>query len=842
MEDFDAVVIGSGMGGLAAARALAQFGRARVLVLEQHYTLGGMTHEFSRGGRYEFPTGMHYLGAAPAPFLDFLTDARAQFAPLPDEFDVLHFPDFDFAIPASEERFRARLAERFPDEADAVDRFFGTIGRARTGLVARNVVSSFPSLVRRLGFPIVERLFPSTYRTLDDQLARHFRDPRLRAVLAARWELYGTPPGAGAFGYHASVPMTYYLSGGTHPVGGPKEIGTLVLEGLERHGVVLRSRQSVHRILVERGRAAGVEAEDGVTGERYQVRAPVVVSGAGIRNTYALLDRDVPTLPAEASTLMLFAGLKKSPAEFGLRGENHWIIPDLTPAAALSRLPGEGSLYASFGSLNNPAARFHTVEVLQLIDPSHVDAWRGAERPDEYRAFKDATTRRLIERLEERWPGFADNIEFTELATPLSFETYQRSVRGAFYGLSATPERLRSMVAGCRTPVKGVVVAGQDAWNAGVLAAVAGGLMAANAVLKPRQVQAMWQTIRAPQRAATPWRGYLRVSRVEALTPTVRRVRLESLEGGALPFTFTAGQYVTVDLPVAVEEIERSYSICSGPEERDYVEIAVKQDPLGLGSTFLHEELEIGLALRTSGPHGEFTYSPGPGGLLLLAGGIGITPLISVLTAAADAGQAGPIVLLASFHSQEEVAFSDELEALRARLPGLEVRIFVTRDGGRRIDREALAPHVAVAPGRVHLCGPPAMMQDVLDLLTTLGVPREAIRTEAFVSGRSRQTRRERANAVELAARAAGVERFTIAGRSDEFPCLPGQTILDAANAARIPFPQSCGEGACGTCRVRVLAGHYETDTRGLFSSAELDAGWRLACQTLPTEDVRIDR
>ena len=118
----------------------------------------------------------------------------------------------------------------------------------------------------------------------------------------------------------------------------------------------------------------------------------------------------------------------------------------------------------------------------------------------------------------------------------------------------------------------------------------------------------------------------------------------------------------------------------------------------------------------------------------------------------------------------------------------------------------------------------------------------EAVHTEAFVSGRDKQTRRERAHAIALAAAEAGVAGYTIGVRDEEttFGCPPGQTVLDAANAARVPFPQSCGEGACGTCRVQVLAGPYETDTRGMFSAGELDDGWRLACQTLPTGDLTI--
>ncbi|MEU7962695.1 FAD-dependent oxidoreductase [Streptomyces sp. NPDC049097] len=851
-EEADVVVIGSGMGGLAAARTIAQFGGKRVLVLEQHYTLGGMTHEFSRAGRYRFGTGLHYMSASAGPFLGFMTDGRAQLSPLPDEYDALHFPGFDFAVPATKERFRARLKEQFPAEADAIDGFFRTTRWAMAGLTARNVFASFPAGLRKASARLIERLFPSTYRSVRDQVARSFRDPRLQAVLAARWGLYGTPPASSAFGYHAAVPLTFFMEGTAHPVGGPQELNRVVLEILQRYGVVLRTRQTVHEVVVEDGRVAGVDVEDTATGRRYRVRTNTVVSAAGVRNTYALIgeSHQLADLPEERSAVMLFLGLDRSPAEFGLRGENHWFMPDLDDHDSIHRPPGEGTLYVSFASLNNPAARFHTVELLELVDPKVVDQWRGTpetERPDSYRTFKDELTRRLLDRLEERWPGFRETVAFAELATPLSFETYQHSVLGSFYGLAATPQRLRSARAGCRTPVKGLFVAGQDAWGSGVVGALAGGLMAANAVLKPRQLGTMWQAIRSGGVArdpATPWEGYLRVAGIEPLTPTVRRMRFEPLAGDAMPFSFAAGQYVKVDLPVAVEPIERSYSICSSPGESGFVEIAVKHEPDGLGSGFLREELEVGLALRVSGPHGEFTWEPGAeeSTLLLIAGGVGITPLMSVLFAAADAGHAGRIVLLASYRTEDEVVFGPEIAALRSRLPGLEVSVFVTDRTGR-IGLDQLLPYAGPTT-RVHLCGPAPMMQDLIGSLTELGVPRAAIRTEAFVSGRSKETRREKAHAIAVAAAAAGVTEFMIGtvGGAPAFPCHPGQSVLDAANAVGVALPQSCGEGACGTCRVRVLSGTYETDDRGMFSAGELAAGWRLACQTLPTGDLVIGR
>ncbi|BEL06604.1 hypothetical protein Q0Z83_047950 [Actinoplanes sichuanensis] len=842
LEESDVVVIGSGMGGLAAARTIAQFGRRRVLVLEQHYTPGGMTHEFTRDGRYRFGTGLHYMSADAGPFLDFMTDGRVQLNPLPDDYDVLHFPDFDFTVPAGRDRLRDRLTQCFPDSTGEIDRFFTTIRRGMTGLAARNVLAAMPAGIRRLGTPVVERLYPSTYRSLAEQIRLSFRDPELRAVLAARWGLYGIPPRSSAFGYHAAVPLTFFMNGTAHPVGGPGEIGRIILETLQRYGVEVRPRQRVQRVTVDGGRATGVDVVDTASGRRYHVEAGTVVSATGVRNTYALIGREneLAELPPEPSAAMLFLGMKRSPAEFGLHGENHWFMPDLDG--------GDGTLYVSFPSLNNPAARTHTVEVLELVDPAIVDRWRtmpADQRPDDYRRFKEETTERLLDRLERQWPGFRAAIEFTELATPLTFENYQHSVRGSFYGLAATPQRLRSSRAGCRTPVKNLIVAGQDAWGSGVVGALAGGLMAANAVLSPRQTGRMWRTVQSAipvRNPQTPWSGYLRVAAIEELTPTVRRIRLAPLDGATMPFTFVAGQYLKIELPVAVEPIERSYSICSGPGQTGFVEIAVKHEPGGLGSGFLHTEPETGQALRVSGPHGDFTWQPGDdtGTLLLIGGGVGMTPLMSVLAAAADAGYDGRIVLLAAHRSETERLFGTELAALQERLPGLRRLTFVSGRNGR-ISAGTLRPFVTTTT-RAHLCGPAPMMQDLIGHLIDLGMPRDRIHTEAFTSGRSRQTRREKAQAIARTAEEAGIAAFRIDVQDSGpgFPCRPGQTVLDAANLADVKLPQSCGEGSCGTCRVLVRAGEHETDSRGMFSTAELAEGWRLACQTLPTGDLTI--
>lgn len=231
-------------------------------------------------------------------------------------------------------------------------------------------------------------------------------------------------------------------------------------------------------------------------------------------------ERELAKLPKEVATILLFVGLDRSPARLGLDGANHWFMPDIDDDQGISRPLGEGILFVSFSSMNNPSARWHTVEVMQFVDPAIFRPWLGTEqgaRPEDYSALKAQVTTRLIDRLDRQWPGFRAGVAFAELATPLSFMTYQNSVDGAFYGLATSAARLRSPIARCRTDVKGLYLSGQDAWGRASrrllgrhhgrergLELAAGGTDVAGDPLAP-----------APADPSAPWRGHMRVSQVE---------------------------------------------------------------------------------------------------------------------------------------------------------------------------------------------------------------------------------------------------------------------------------------------------------------------------------------
>ena len=222
-----AIVIGSGIGGLAAAAALAKRGK-RVLLLEQHTVPGGQTQTFRRHD-WVFATGVHYVsGVGPQAgpegqfrrLLEWLGDGSLQFAPCVNPYDIVRLPGFEFGIPHPEAAYRAALHGRFPGETAAIDRWFHSCHEARKAGTTLMATHNLPAWIG-WGYRLLRGRQADEWssRTLADQLA-DIADPQLRAVLGARWGDYGAPPTTAPFIEHAWVTGAYD-GGAYYPVGGP---------------------------------------------------------------------------------------------------------------------------------------------------------------------------------------------------------------------------------------------------------------------------------------------------------------------------------------------------------------------------------------------------------------------------------------------------------------------------------------------------------------------------------------------------------------------------------------------------------------------------------------------
>lgn len=497
---WDAIVIGSGIGGLAAACALAKRQR-KVLVLEQHDAAGGLTQTFRRQD-WTFAPGVHYIGGVgpqPGPegqfgrLLAWLTDDALRFLPCANPYDIVHLPGFEFGISHPERVYREALQARFPQQASTIAHWFESCEAARHGALTLFASRGMPHwMAWALHLWSGAEAEHWARRTLDEELAT-ISDPRLRAVLGARWADYGAPPAQAPFAMHALVTGSYN-GGAYYPVGGPARFAQALVPVIEAAGGELRLGCNVRRIAVEGGRANGVEYEH--NGERLAAKARYVISDMGVSNTVACLEagaaaawqRTIRGLAPGLSYLSLFVGLEGDVAAAGASSANHWFF-ESEDIGSLWRQPAEEDapgIFVSFPSLKDPSSHSRpTAEVVAMVDPSVFAPWLAqpeGERPEDYLALKAWLEDRLLSQFLRHFPALKPMLRYHELSTPLTQRRYVRSPDGAMYGIEMSAERLTSPALHVRTPLPGLLLAGQDVISPGVPGAFMGGLLAAASV------------------------------------------------------------------------------------------------------------------------------------------------------------------------------------------------------------------------------------------------------------------------------------------------------------------------------------------------------------------------
>ncbi|MCU0305867.1 MAG: 2Fe-2S iron-sulfur cluster-binding protein [Thermoanaerobaculales bacterium] len=322
-------------------------------------------------------------------------------------------------------------------------------------------------------------------------------------------------------------------------------------------------------------------------------------------------------------------------------------------------------------------------------------------------------------------------------------------------------------------------------------------------------------------------------------TDDITTFRMARPEG----FDFAAGQFTSVRVNIDGKPVIRCYSISSAPEATGYFEISVKRQ--GLMSGTLHATVRPGSQLSVMPPSGGFAYPTGDDRpLALIAGGVGITPLVSMLRHAVHAEPTRPVTLLYSVHTHRDVAFRDELRLIARRHPQARVVITATRgphDAGMlsgRIDRRMIEGHVADLANTVFMiCGPGPMIEAMSATLAELGVPAGQIRSEAFEAAVA-STAAQPSAADSAAPAAAFALRLVDRDTTVEVP--DRTTLLDACEAAGIDLPSACRAGVCGTCKARLVDGSVRCDSE-LLSDDERAEGYILPCVSWPESDCAME-
>ena len=341
----------------------------------------------------------------------------------------------------------------------------------------------------------------------------------------------------------------------------------------------------------------------------------------------------------------------------------------------------------------------------------------------------------------------------------------------------------------------------------------------------------------------------LKVADIEALTEDSVVVSFALPVGEKL--VFQAGQYITISKWLAGEQHTRCYSLCSSPHSA-LLKIAVRGTHNGLVSTYINNDLQVGNELIVQGPFGDFVYPPksprNVQALVLIAGGSGITPILSILLSSLQQNHDLPIHLVYAARSADNIMFYETIEALRRANPERLTVDYVVKDTvshrlatvGRLNSAllETLLPMLGENADKTqshatefYVCGPEGLKNEALKALTVNSIANERVHIEQFVP-----------TITEPQGTLHNIDITLIDGQKHLLNVASNQTVLEVAKAKGVMLPHACGSGTCGTCKFKIDSGQTNdiSDTIPGITADEQTAGFTLACQCKPQSDLAL--
>ena len=316
-QEWDAVVIGAGLGGLSCAAAFARQG-FKPLVLEQHYVPGGYATTFKRPGGFVFDVSLHSTtvgerGGVHNLIPGFPEIKDIEFVPHHNLYRAI-FPEHDIRVPQKDvDRYIKTLMEYFPEEKEGIAGLFKDMKGLRDDIGRYSQAGDQVSMANfPREFPYIMKVFNKTWGQLLDL---HIKNTKLRGIISGLWGYYGLPPSKLACIYYAMPTIGYLEEGGYYPIGKSQKISDAFMEFIEERGGKILLRSQVEKILVKDHTAYGVMTDDGK-----EYLGKVVVSNANAIDTFhKMMDEKeflekylakMDTYSTSLSSFQVFLGLK----------------------------------------------------------------------------------------------------------------------------------------------------------------------------------------------------------------------------------------------------------------------------------------------------------------------------------------------------------------------------------------------------------------------------------------------------------------------------------------------------------------------------------------------------
>ncbi len=481
-NEYDAVIIGSGLGGLSCAAAFARQG-FKPLVLEKHDQPGGYATTFSRPGGFVFDASLHSTSVSDRKGVlnlipGFPEITEVEFVPHEYLYRAI-FPEHDIKVkPKDTPGYINMLGILFPDEREGIGGLFADMQGLASDIQKLSAAQGKADMSR---FPVdFPYLFKSYSKTWGEMMDGHITNPKLRAIVSVLWGYFGLPPSELASFYYALPVMGYLQHGGHYPIGKSQKISDAFVKLIEEKGGKVTLGAEVGEILVKDHAACGVKTADG---KEYKAR--VIVSNANAYDTFHKLIKGeeeqlkdylarMNQMTVSLSSFQVFLGLKKDlVGQVGITDTEIFSTSVYDPEAEFQsalKAEVEGgfglTLYDNLYKGYSPEGK-NTVSIITL---QGYDFWKKYEadyfagKKDAYRKEKERMADLLIDQVEKKLlPGLRDAIEVKEIATPLTNVRYTANYRGGIYGWDQTVDNSGNARLAHDTPIENLYLA--SAWT-----------------------------------------------------------------------------------------------------------------------------------------------------------------------------------------------------------------------------------------------------------------------------------------------------------------------------------------------------------------------------------------
>jgi len=494
---YDAIVIGTGLGGLTAAAILARSGK-RVLAVERHDRVGGYAHSFRRGP-YLFDAAVHLVGGCEGGYLiDRLLRGlgvrdRCDFAPV-DPCYQTHFPDFSLSAPTGLHQFTGAHQRAFPDDASGIQTFLEECSEIRTD-TSRLLAGERPES-RGTALQRFNALQNRRKSTVADVMNTHVAGARARAALTTLWPYVGLPPQRLSFVYWASMLMSYVDEGAYYCRGTFQVLANTLADVVRESGGDVALRCQVRKIDIDASGVAGIVLDDG-----RRIAGRTVLSNADARQTVdelvgrehfpARYQRGMNRLQPSLSALVAYLATD--------------VPTDALPEAHESFYYTSWDHEASYAECLTGAPSWFTLTVPTAIDPDLAPAGESLIVFTTLVPFDAAANWREVKKSYKQWiidaigavvPGLSSHLKLIDVGTPQTMQRYTRNSAGALYGWALSPSQIGPGRPSVDPPVPGLYLAGH--WTqpgGGVYGVVTSGVLAARAILGHATEDALWRSL-----------------------------------------------------------------------------------------------------------------------------------------------------------------------------------------------------------------------------------------------------------------------------------------------------------------------------------------------------------